>query len=226
MAEETIIVAGNGPSAQDEQVGAWAESEARVFRTNHFYLPDSDRLNYRVDDWFICEDVWHCRMVKAWLRGGGYRPRLWMPGLNMAWCENAQCRHLAGESIQIQKRFAQLPIRCRWEYDLMPERPLMGSYALAVAVGMRPKVIMICGQDLFMHKSNASHGGLDFDTRAWQQSFNQQYIANEHRNHTLRGDLKYIGAALADFKGHVICVGSVMKEYFEKKFPQWEWQEG
>jgi len=228
-----IIVAANGPSAycpcfRDHVDWTIFEPTSRIFRTNYFYLNDGDPLTYVVDDWFICEDVSDCRAVRAAARFGrpGFTPTIWLPGISEPAVRDIERNHLAGFDIRIQKTFAQLPAACRWERDLAPERPLMGSYALAVAVGMNPEKIILAGHDLFSHTSGETHAGTEKDTRDWQKSFNAEYLQNRHRNHRLRGDLRYIRSALRDYSGKVISFGTVLKKYFADEFPAWDWHEG
>jgi len=224
---KTIIVAGNGPSAQSEAVrDLVVDQDDRVFRCNYFFLAPDDALGYVVDDWFICEAVEDCRAVRAAVQFGKIRPTIWVPGLSMEMVNEIETNHLTGLQIRVQKTFAQLPAATRWENDLAPYRPLMGSFALAVAVGMRPEKIVLCGHDLFLHPSKKTHGGLSKETRPWQTDFNKAYIENRHRNHQLRGDLKYIRAALDAYDGEVVSIGSVLAHYFAADFPSWTWLDG
>jgi len=226
-----IMVAGNGPSAQVPGVRALAESGRfdRVFRTNYFFLPARDALDYQCSDWFVCEEIEDYRCARAWCAAratlGGVLPTIWMPGLRADRIAAAE-KHLPTARLQIQRLASYLPAGCRWDRDQAPERPLMGSFALAVAVGLQPAELCICGIDLFQHPGKGHHGGVSYDTRAWQDEFVRQYLINRHRNHTLRGDLKYIRSALSEYQGRVICVGSVMRHYFADEFPAWEWIDG
>lgn len=102
----------------------------------------------------------------------------------------------------------------------------MGSFALAVAVGMQPDELLICGHDLFRHPSGANQGGTDHDTRPWQSQFVKEYLANSHRNHTLRGDVKYIRSALSEYNGDMTCVGSVLRDLYAAEFPGHTWMKG
>lgn len=237
---KTIVVAGNGPSAQDDKIGMLVPqpetTNALIFRTNYFFLPENDMLNHCVDGWFICEDVNDCRAVKAFVHGvewGGetalvgatWRPTIWLPGIHMDKVDKIRDNHLAGFDIRVQKE-ANLPAACRWERDLVPYRPLMGSFAIAVAVGMQPDELILCGHDLFQHPSGNTHGSSSKETRDWQTQFNLEYIENHHRNHRLDGDLKYIGDALRAYRGQVTAVGSVLASYFRDEFPEWTWLEG
>jgi len=101
----------------------------------------------------------------------------------------------------------------------------MGSFALAVAVGMKPEAIMFCGSDLFAEKENGSYqGGTAIDTRGkWQDEFAELYRSNKHRNHTLRGDIKYIQGALDAFDGELICFGAEMKRIFADRYAGKGW---
>jgi len=232
MSGKRIIVAGNGPSAYAEPVREWSAfaddpDSTRVFRTNYFFLRDGDPLDYAVDDWFICEDVADCRAVRAACRFSDLRPTIWLPGLNKRnIIAEIEENHLAGLCVRVQRLFPRLPAACRWEEDLAPERPLMGSFALAVAVGMNPEEILICGHDLFRHPSGNSHAGTALEAREWQADFNAAYLANVHRNHRLSGDVKYIRAALSAYGGKVSCVGTALAEIFRDEFPEWTWLEG
>jgi hypothetical protein len=225
-----IIVAGNGPSAYSDAVREWKlypydNSETRVFRTNYFFLTDGDPLDYAVTDWFICEDVADCRAVRAAYRFGALRPTIWIPGIHEKDVHDIETNHLAGFDLRVVRTFARLPAACRWDRDLAPERPLMGSFALAVAVGMEPDEIFLCGHDLFQHPSG-THAGAVAETRNWQAAFNEQYLANVHRNHRLTGDVKYIRAALRSYGGTVTAVGTVLAKYFREEFPAWTWLDG
>ena len=187
-----------------------------------------DPLLYRVDDWFICEDVHDCRAVQAALcfRDELNEPKIWLPGIDENKVHEIETNHLSGFDIRIQKTFARLPAACRWERDLAPERPLMGSFAIAVAVGMQPDELILCGHDLFQHPSKTTHAGAKAETRDWQSRFNREYLENRHRNHRLTGDIKYIRAALKEYRGKVTSIGTVLKNYFEPEFPDWEWLDG
>lgn len=223
-----IIVAANGPSAYSDNVPEleYVPSDSAIFRTNYFYLNDNDPLRYNVTDWFICEDVADCRAVRAVMRFGVAEPTIWLPGIHEKDVREIEKNHLAGFHIRIQREFAQLPEACRWEKDLAPFRPLMGSFAIAVAVGMQPETLVLCGHDLFMHPSKQTHAGSNKETRDWQTGFNRLYLLNQHRNHRLEGDIRYIRAALQAYKGHVICIGTVLRSIFAEEFPEWEWLEG
>lgn len=223
-----IIVAGNGPSCQSPDVSAFLGGGVdRVFRTNYYFMPERDPLLCSITDWFICEVESDCRCVRALSKWSpDDRPRIWFPGIDMDFVRLADETHLRGYDVRVQREFARLPAACRWEKDLRPFRPLMGSFAIAVAVGFKPDEICICGHDLFMHPSGGSHGGMSFDTRPWQRSFNEQYVNNTHRNHRVKGDVDYIRKALREYKGHVRCVGTVLREIFRDEFPEWEWKEG
>ena len=102
----------------------------------------------------------------------------------------------------------------------------MGSLAVAVAVGMKPDELFLCGHDLFRHPSGTTHAGSGQETRDWQNDFNTAYLANRHRNHRYSGDVKYIGAALREYRGKVYAIGSVLKQHFGKEFPSWKWFDG
>jgi len=221
-----IIVAANGPSALSERVKAWPTDLSRVFRTNYFFLPEDDPLDYRVHDWFICEDIADTRIVRAAMRFGNIHPTIWIPGITESRVNEIETNYLAGFPLRVQKTFAGLPARCRWERDLVPERPLMGSFAIAVAVGMQPDELFLCGHDLFSHPSKQNHGGLEKNVRPWQDEFVREYITNTHRNHRLSGDLKYIQNALDCYGGHVVSVGTVLKNHFADRYPGWEWIDG
>lgn len=226
-----IIVAGNGPSAYSKGARKWAKANGptwygRIFRTNYFYLTDGDPLNYEVTDWFICEDANDCRAVRALYRFTDKRPTIWLPGLDERKVEAIETNHLLGIPIRLQRNFASLPAGCRWDRDLRPERPLMGSYAIAVAVAMQPEELFLCGHDLFRHPSKTTHAGAPGETRDWQTAFNKEYLENTHRNHRLTGDVKYIGAALQAYKGKLTSVGSVLAGYFRDKYAHWNWIEG
>jgi len=228
----TIIVSANGPSAYSKESHGVINSldmiNSKVFRTNYFFLNDGDPLKYKVTDWFICEDVSDCRAVRAAIRFSLPMNNLtiWMPGIDMKKITEIDSNHLKGFNLRLQCLFKNLPIDCRWEQDLRPERPLMGSLAIAIAVGMNPDTIILTGHDLFQHPSGTTHAGTDKQTRDWQDGFNKEYLTNTHRNHRLTGDLKYIENALKEYKGNVISCGTVLKRYFEFKFPQWTWLEG
>lgn len=235
-----IVVAGNGPSAITPLISEWLGLNPRIFRTNYFTEMDYDPLNYNVHDWFVCQnDPGDYRVCTAFLRGYakglancGVKqktpgPVFWIPGIEeRSMPPHEVSQRLHGAHVRVQKWFPHLPVACRWQKDLSPERPLMGSVALAVAVGMQPAEIYICGLDLFQHPGGMNHAGLDHDTRPWQAKFDEEYLANKAKCHTLRGDLKYIRAALEAYGGKVICVGSVMKRYFADDFKKWEWLEG
>jgi len=233
-----IVVVGNGPSAysagaKSSECRSWEYN--RIFRTNYFFLNAGDPFEYNVSDWFICEDVHDCRAVRAWDRAGSLpdtyyykRPTIWIPGLHKKDVHAIETNHLAGFDVRVQKTFAKLPAACRWERDLRPYRPLMGSYAIAVAVGMQPDELFLCGHDLFKHESKQTHAGASAETRDWQTDFNKQYLLNRHRNHRLDGDVEYIGNALRAYEGKLSAVGSVLKKYFAKEFASrnWDWIEG
>ena len=231
-----IIVAGNGPSAQTDVVRQWADTDAAcVMRMNYFFLPDRDALNYRCTDWWVCQhDEGDLRACVAYMRGrslggccDGTQITFWVPGLTERNMSPGECaERLGGADVRVQRLNANLPPACRWDCDMAPQRPLMGSFALAVAVGMQPDELWICGHDLFLHSSKQNQGGMKHDTRSWQKSFVAEYTCNIHRNHTLRGDLRYIGLALAAYRGHLTCCGSVLKQFFGAIYPQWTWLEG
>jgi hypothetical protein len=228
-----IVVAGNGPSAQAEPVRAWADRSGRFFRANYFFLPPNDALRYRVDDWFVCQhDPADLRAAVAFVRGqnksGQPNVVFWLPGTTEKCMTPEECQTRLGAEVRIQKTFAGLPVGCRWSQDLAPERPLMGSFAIAVAVGMKPDELYLCGHDLFQNRGQP-HGGVNHSTRgAWQDEFIEAYLSNAHRNHTLRGDLKYIRAALQEFRGKAVICGSVLRLHFEQEFADrgWEWIDG
>jgi len=212
-----------------------------IFRTNYFFLSEQDTLDYACTDWFICQhDPSDFRACVAFMRGiethgGAGRSivdapcfRFWIPGIDAHYSSAEVSKRLDGADVRVQRHFPRLPPACRWEQDLAPERPLMGSFALAVAVGMQPDELYVCGHDLFQHPSKRNQGGMDHDTRPWQQDFVSEYVSNRHRNHTLRGDLKYIRAALDAYEGHLVCCGTVLKEYFARDYAarEWEWIDG
>jgi hypothetical protein len=232
MNRKKIIVAGNGPSAYADAVREWLpiandREWTRVFRTNYFFLRDGDPLDYSVSDWFVCEDVADCRAVRAACRFGGIRPKIWIPGVNKRGIiPEIETNHLAGLCVRLQRTFPRLPDACRWDRDLAPERPLMGSFAIAVAVGMQPDELFLCGHDLFFHSSGDSHAGSALESRDWQADFNSQYLGNVHRNHRLSGDVNYIRAALSSYRGKVSCVGTVLGDLFRDEFPSWTWIDG
>jgi hypothetical protein len=154
------------------------------------------------------------------------RPTIWVPGISRDAVLDIATNYLDGHVVRVQKCFPRLPAACKWERDLAPERPLMGSFALAVAVGMQPDEILLCGHDLFKHPSGNSHAGTALEARDWQQDFNAAYTLNIHRNHRFSGDVKYIRAALAAYRGKVSCVGSALAGIFRDEFPAWTWLEG
>lgn len=235
MKKDIIIVAGNGPSSQSQLVSTWPPislgCQLSIYRTNYFFEPRADALDYMVSDWFICQhdpaDLRAYRAAIVMARGGLEDVTFWIPGLEERSLDvDEVCKRLGGARVAIQKDFPYLPQMCRWDQDLAPERPLMGSFALAVAVGRQPKELYICGHDLFMHPSKKNHGLMEYNTRSWQDDFVRDYLSNRHRNHTLRGDIKYIRAALSAYQGELHCVGTVMKNLFEDEFPHWEWKDG
>jgi len=230
---EAIVVAGNGPSSQADRVCHFPWPHARTFRTNYFFLPVEDALGGWVTDWFLCEAPEDCRAAVAFLRGAdcysdNRTPAVsfWFPGIRPDICQELATNHLDGFPVRLQKAYPRLPAACRWETDLAPYRPLMGSFAIAVAVGMQPAELYLCGHDFFQHETGASHGGVAKDTRSWQQSFNAEYLEERHRNHRLSGDVRYIREALRAYRGHVVCVGSVMKKLYAEEFPAWEFLDG
>jgi len=234
-----IIVAANGPSAYCEEFKKYCDEtllmDSKTFRTNYFYLNDGDPLGYNVTDWFICEDVGDCRAVRGFMRGhhtassdymGGYpfamheKPTIWLPGINKRMIDEIDQNHLNGYDIRLQREFSRLPDACRWDKDLAPERPLMGSFALAVAVGFQPEEIVLAGHDLFSHPSGFSHAGTEKETRNWQTDFNSQYLGCVHRNHRISGDLKYIKAALSAYRGKVVSFGTPLKRFIADEFTE------
>lgn len=225
---ETIVVAGNGPSAQALGV-EMRRSSICVMRVNYFFLPDHDALDYACTDWFICQhDRGDLRNVIAYTRHMPDKPTIWIPGIETRGSLPIEeiRKQLPGFTVRVQREFGRLPAACRWERDLAPQRPLMGSYALAVAVGMQPDRIVACGMDLFAGTEGGSfQGGTTSDTRGeWQNQFAVEYRENRHRNHTLRGDIKYIGAALDAYKGELICYGAEMKRLFAERYKEREWR--
>jgi hypothetical protein len=212
-----IALTCNGPSA----VTATPKG-ATVFRVNHWYLQGG-----KCDDWFIGEHSEIVHAAAAFIAGQKQRglrdkPVIWMPGLSGEAIERNQ-KLFVGCTIRIQKHFQHLPALCRWDTDPRPRRPLMGSWALAVAVGMQPEVLYLSGMDLYQHEKGDYTSIKPPDNR---DGAKEAYLSNTHGNHSLLGDLKYIRSALDAYSGKLVCVGSVMKRYFADDYKKWEWIDG
>jgi hypothetical protein len=207
-----IALIANGPSAR-------VETDAdKVFRTNHWYLQGGT-----CTDWFIGEHSEAVHAAAAYCYGRDEKPIIWFPGLSGDAIFNAS-RCIKGASIKVQKHFQHLPALCRWDSDPRPRRPLMGSWALAVAVGMQPDVLEVSGIDLYQHANGDYSTPLKPpDNRAGS---GEAYLQGLHPNHGLLGDLRYIRHALDAFSGKLVCHGSVMKKYFANDYKRWEWYDG
>jgi len=219
---QRIAVIGNGPSSEQPRVRNW-QGTNRVFRVNHWYLNGGGMFGRPCTDWFIGEHPEIVHTAAAFGFDRRKKPTLWMPGLSGdAITRNQEV--LKGYHIRIQKHYQNLPALCRWDKDPRPRRPLTGSLALAVAVGMQPNELFVCGMDLYQHqKGRTATAMLPPDST---DMFEQQYLTNSHGNHALLADLRYIRCALEAFKGRLVCVGSVMKRYFADDFTKWEWIDG
>ncbi len=223
---ERILLLCNGPSGQwTPQIRNFGLT-ATTFRVNHWYL-DGGYCNH----WFVGEhrEAWlpvvAQKHVLDALKDFDYTPpTVWLPGLNLDTCREIQ-RILHPWPLRVQRFYDDLPAACRWNEDPRPRRPLNGSFALAVAVAMKPDELMIAGMDLYQHPSGRGYAsGVNPPDHA--PHYAQMYAQNLHGNHNLISDLKYIRAALEAYAGKVICIGSVMKNYFARDFPQWEWHDG
>ena len=210
-----IAVIGNGLSSDGAEL--LVDSDYRIFRINHWYLNGG-----HCDDWFVGEHPEIIHAVAAYMYLREDKPTIWMPGLSGDAIERNQ-KTLHGCPIRIQKHFPHLPAHCRWDKDPRPRRPLTGSLALAVAVGMQPDELFISGMDLYQHPKGDYAGMKPPDST---DIFPRLYCTNSHGNHSLLADLRYIRNALDAYKGKLTCVGSVMKKYFADDYKGWEWIDG
>lgn len=210
--QKKIALICNGPSAQID-----VAADSRVFRVNHWYLTGG-----RCDQWFIGEHSEIVHAAAAYCFDRGNKPVIWMPGLSGDAIERNQ-KVLKGCSIRVQKHFQHLPALCRWSGDQRPRRPLTGSLALAVAVGMQPDELFVSGVDLYQHKNGDYINIRPPDNIP---DYKNQYLSNTHCNHSLLADLRYIKNALDAYSGKLTCIGSVMKKYFAKEYKRWEWCDG
>ena len=221
-----IILIANGPSSENITVRGWRDTEGKVFRLNHWTLNRGGSMGFRCDDWFIGEhnESWlPVVAAKTYANIESLWPQVWVPGLNFTKCTEIQ-KQIKPWSLRVQKEYQHLPPHCRWDKDPAPMRPTTGSLALAVAVGMQPEQLYIAGMDLYQHPAGDYGSGVkppDFT-----DEFKDAYLNGLHGNHCLVADLRYIRAALSAYKGHVVCVGSVMKQKFGMQFQEWEWIDG
>jgi hypothetical protein len=211
MQEEKIALICNGPSAK------LVDGLDKTFRVNHWYLSGGE-----CTDWFIGEHSEIVHAAAAYTFSRENKPTIWFPGLSGDAIER-NSESLRGCTIRIQKHYQQLPALCRWDSDPRPRRPLTGSLALAVAVGMQPAELYLSGMDLYRH----SRG--DYVVMRPPDStdqYQEAYLAGTHGNHSLLADLRYIRNALDAYSGKLICIGSVMKKYFANDYKRWEWYDG
>lgn len=232
MQEETkhkkIFLIGNGPSASDFRVRRWTAPDGLVFRVNHWALNDGGPIGFCCDHWFVGEHP------EAWLPVVAARafdvqhdtipPTIWLPGVNSDKCREIQ-KQIVPWPVRIQRTFKELPAACRWEADPRPRRPLNGSLALAVAVGMQPDELYVAGLDLYQHPSGKEYIS-DTKPPDHVDNFAELYCSNQHGNHNLIGDLRYIRKALDAYSGKLTCVGTVMKQRFGAQYPKHNWLEG
>ena len=221
-----IILIANGPSSEDFAVRGWRDIEGEVFRINHWALNNGGGIGPRCDHWFVGEhnEGW-LPVVTAKTYGSIEElwPQVWVPGLNFSKCVEIQ-KQIRPWSLRVQKEYQRLPAHCRWDKDQAPMRPTTGSLALAVAVGMQPDELYIAGMDLYQHPDG--HHGSGVKPPDFNERFVDDYLSGSHGNHCLVADLRYIRAALNAFKGHVVCVGSVMRRKFGMQFKDWEFIDG
>lgn len=220
-----IVVAGNGPSAQARAVEEWAEMDARFFRCNYF-LDVKDVLRGRCDDWLIAQSEQVLFSVVCTYMHFRRDVQIWVAGLQRGYQPDYISSRLWGAPIRVQRHFVDLPAGCRWDQDLAPDRPMAGSLAIAIGVGMQPAELYLCGHDLHQHPSGTQYIHYQAIDNARGEDRWSQYHANTAKIHSIRGDLRYIQAALDGYNGHLTCVGSVMKRHFADRYPQWEWMEG
>lgn len=223
--EKRIFLICNGPSSDALPVRAWPGIDGTGFRVNHWPLNDGGTFGLRCHHWFVGEhpEAW-LPIVAAKTFHVGFRPTIWLPGINPDKCSEIQ-KQIVPFSLRIQRMFKDLPAACRWEADPRPRRPLMGSLALAVAVGMQPEELYLAGMDLYQHPSGKEYTS-ETKPPDHRDDFVDLYLANRHGNHNLLGDLRYIRKALDAYSGKLTCVGTVMKKRFGADYPEWNWLEG
>lgn len=211
----------NGPSSKN--VFPVNDFDRRFF-VNHWYL--NGGFYGFPTDWFVGEheESWGPVSSAATYLSTSDVPTIWLPGLNPAKCEKIR-NTLAPWPVRLQRTFADLPAQCRWEQDLRPLRPLTGSLALAVAVGLQPEELFVSGMDLYNHPSGEDYscGVRPPDN---PEHFRDLYLSGNHANHCFRADKEYIRRALDAYKGTLFCVGSVMKNIFARHYKRWEWIDG
>jgi len=195
----------------------------RVFRVNHWYHNGGGTYGPHCTDWFIGEHAEAVNPVVAFGIGHSERPTVWMPGLSGDAIEKNQ-KALRGFPVRVQKNYPNLPTLCRWDKDPRPRRPLTGSLALAVAVGMQPEKLFVAGIDFYQHERGEYATAIK--PPDYTDTFKQRYLSNSHGNHAFLADLRYIRCALDAFRGKLVCVGSVMKKHFADNYKQWEWIDG
>jgi hypothetical protein len=215
-----IVLIANGPSGDSVDVRTWRLIDAEVIRVNHWYVNAGGAMGSRCDHWFIGEhrESWLPLASANLISGNSYFPQVWCPGFCSKKCAEIQ-KHIKPRVLRVQKE-ADLPFHCRWTTDPAPMRPTNGSLALALAVSMRPDELFIAGIDLYSHSSKVTHSVVPPDF----QGVDNYYQGRG--NHNIIADLRYIRAALSDFSGHVVCVGSTLKRKMGLHFPKWDWRDG
>lgn len=218
-----ISLVCNGPSSRSKNAFTIVGSDRR-FAVNHYYL--NSAYQSRPTDWFVGEHVeaWNPVAAAASVYSPNSPPTVWLPGLNPAKCEKIR-DVLAPWPVRLQRVFVDLPAQCRWEEDPRPMRPLTGSLALAVAVGLQPEELYVSGMDLYQHASGDDYasGVRPPDNPEY---FRDVYLSGTHVNHCFRADREYIRRALDAYQGKLICVGSVMKNIFSRHYKKWMWLDG